>query len=78
MTNKKAPTKRQRDELARRKAMGIALIQRPLKFIQARTNKIEIKNGEPIVIESDQSKAARYFARYGDGASVNRMAFMCL
>ena len=34
MTNKSAPTQRQKSERARRIAMGIAVIQRPLRLIK--------------------------------------------
>lgn len=36
MTNKSAPTQRQKSERARRIAMGIVVIQRPLRFIARR------------------------------------------
>lgn len=36
MTNKSAPTQRQRDEQSRRIAMGIAVIQKPLRHIRVR------------------------------------------
>lgn len=45
MSNKSAPTQRQRAEYARRKAMGIALIQRPLKYIKNRDTVATEENG---------------------------------
>lgn len=75
MSNKKAITQRQRDERARRVAMGIAVIQRPLKFINARTNTVEVKNGVTTVVRSLKSEIAQRMARIGDGASVKQIAF---
>jgi len=61
MTNKQAPTKRQRDERARRIAMGIAVIQRPLKLIE----KNSLRGDYP---------QARHAADRGDGALVKQIA----
>jgi hypothetical protein len=59
----KRPTQRQKSERARRKAMGIALIQRPLKFIKARTNE-----------HHQEFKDARMAADFGRGEIVQRIA----
>lgn len=61
MTRKEAPTQRQRVERARRKAMGIALIQRPLKYIKARA-------------KDDRYLDAVFCAERGNGALVQRIA----
>lgn len=63
MTNKQAPTKRQRDERARRIAMGIAVIQRPLKHIAGQHG-----------AESYEAKQARIAANKGNGQLVKTMA----
>ncbi len=64
-------TQRKKDELARRKAMPIAVIQRPLKHIRAHTN---TKDKDGIIIESPESRMARYAANRGDGAAVQHSA----
>ena len=60
MTNKSAPTQRQKSERARRIAMGIAVIQRPLRLIE----------------RSDATVYAgvRHLANSGDGAFVKGVA----
>lgn len=63
MTNKQAPTKRQRDERARRIAMGIAVIQRPLKHIQSAYGEFDRR-----------SKTARIAANKGAGQLVKTIA----
>lgn len=63
MTNKQAPTKKQRDERARRIAMGIAVIQRPLKHIAG-------KHGE----WSYETRQARIAANQGNGQAVKHIA----
>jgi hypothetical protein len=63
VSNKNAPTKRQRDERARRIAMGIAVIQRPLKHIAG-------KHGD----YSYEYKQARIAANKGNGHIVKTMA----
>lgn len=76
---KTVPTQRQRQELARRKAMGIAVIQRPLKFIAGRTNTVERdKAGNICKVESVLYKNARMFANQGDGQAVNYIARHCM
>jgi len=67
VSNKRAPTKKQRDERARRAAMGIAVIQRPLKFIEARH-----------VAGSSMYKAARLEAKNGQGHMVKQLALHSL
>lgn len=68
-------TERQKSELARRKAMGIALIQKPLRFIAAKTNTMEADvKGVLQKVESFFSKEARYAASKGNGATVNAIA----
>jgi len=63
VSNKQAPTKKQRAERARRAAMGIAVIQRPLKFIKDRH-----------VAGSSIYKAARLEAKHGQGHMVKQLA----
>lgn len=63
-------TKNQRNNLAKRKAMGIALIQRPLRYIKARTSTIV----DDIRTESAVGKTARYAANRGDGMTVKQIA----
>lgn len=74
--NKNAPTQRQRKERARRQAMGIALIHRPLKYIKSRTDEKSIDEITKVVTfyESSQSKQARHAATHGNGALVQRIA----
>lgn len=68
-------TERQRKELARRKAMGIALIERPLRFIGDKTNTVTVKDGKPVVEPSPRFIDAHRFASRGDGAMVRRIAY---
>jgi len=75
MSNKQAPTKRQRDERARRIAMGIAVIQRPLRYIATKTNTRNTdEHGVSQIIESFQYTAAKHAAKNGDGFMVNWIA----
>lgn len=72
---KKIVSQHQRNERARRKVMGVALIQRPLKYIRSRTNMIEKDvNGNPIVVQSAQSRRATRAAKFGWGETVQRIA----
>ena len=71
---KTTPTIRQKTEHARRKAMGLALIQRPLRFIASRTNSVKIENGVTMVMQSDLFRYAKLCANMGDGGAVNRAA----
>ncbi len=66
MTNKNAPTKRQRDERARRVVMGLAVIQRPLKQI-ARIHGAHGPYAE-----------ARFHANRGHGHAVTMMAWLSI
>jgi len=64
-----------KDELARRKRMGIALVERPLRFIAAKTNKVgKDEKGNAIVIESDEFKNAKIWHKDGLGWAVQRIA----
>lgn len=71
----KQVTQRQKDELARRKAMPIALIQRPLKFIAA--NDVTLVTGTDGVqrkVLGDDYVWARYCADAGRGREVQQAA----
>ena len=71
----KAVSQHQRDELARRKAMGIALIQRPLRYIAARTNTTEPDaKGFMRKVASRDFQIARLAADLGRGEVVQRIA----
>ena len=76
MTNKRALTKKQRDNQAKYKAMGIAVIQRPLRLIRERTNTKSTDEITGVVTfhESNESRHARYAANAGNGAFVQRIA----
>jgi len=67
MTKKNALTQRQRDERVRRVAMGLAVIQRPLKQIA----KIHGAFG-PYAAE------ARIMANRGNGHAVTKMAWLSI
>lgn len=69
---------RQREELARRKRMGIGLIEKPLQFIAERTDTYVLVKGVKTRIESDKTKEARMAAKCGAGGFVRRMALNCL
>jgi hypothetical protein len=72
---KNKPTERQKSELARRRAMGVALIIRPLKFIAEKVNSVfRNERGELEKTEGWQFIVARRFADLGDGAEVQRFA----
>lgn len=71
----KSVTQRQKDERARRKAMPIALIQRPLRLIASLTNRLELdKKGGSVVVASGAYKDARGCANKGNGAAVQSIA----
>lgn len=73
----KQATPRQRAELARRKAMPIALIQRPLKHIAERdSEKVTGPNGVIRIVMGPTYEMARQHANAGNGAAVQRMARM--
>lgn len=76
---KTVATQRQKSELARRKVMGIAVIQRPLKFIAAKTNTVDRDiEGKVRVVTSPLYEYARNCASAGDGGAVNRLARNCI
>jgi len=76
---KKQLTERQKSEFARRKAMCIALIIKPLKFIADRTNTLERdEKGVLRTVESVLSRQARIAASCGDGAGVQYLARIAL
>ena len=64
-------TKKQRDNQAKRKALGIATIAKPLRYI---TSKTMITDGDGKRHESPEAKAARYAANRGDSLTVKRIA----
>lgn len=71
----KQVTERQRKELARRKAMGIALIQRPLKHIRAADSyKVTGEDGVERIAFGPAYTKARIQADQGHGAAVQRIA----
>ncbi len=66
---------KQRKERARRKAMGIALIERPLRLIAALSNTKDEKGN---TVESREYKEARRAANYGSGGFVRGTARVAL
>lgn len=68
-------TPRQRQERARRQAMGIALIQRPLRLIGAMTNTFTVKHGRPHTTASPDYQIAAEYASRGFGAGVRATAY---
>ena len=69
------PTPRQIAERARRKAMPIALIQKPLRLIESEDWFTELDSkGVPRKVAGPSAIYARYMASHGDGAAVNRIA----
>lgn len=79
---KREPTKHQEQELDRRKAMPVALIQRPLKFIASRVgdssdNTHSTESATTIKSSHKDSpiyKAAALFANRGEGALLQSIA----
>ena len=71
-------TDKQRKNLAKRKATGVALIERPLRFIGAKTNTVTVVDGKPKVSASWQFKDALAHARAGFGLGVRLVAFEVL
>jgi len=69
---------RQREELARRKRMGVGLIEKPLRFIAEQTDTYAMVKGVKTRIESETTKFARIAAKHGDGGYVRWAAFSCL
>lgn len=71
----KQVTPRQRAERARRKAMGIALIQKPLRFIANRdSHLVSNKDGTTSRVFGPMYGLAKVLANIGDGAGVQRRA----
>ncbi len=71
----KQVSQHRKDELARRKRMGIALVQRPLRFIAAKTNTVgKDEKGNATVIESGEFMYAKHQASRGHGRHVQSMA----
>ncbi len=71
----KQVSQHRKDELARRKRMGIALVQRPLRFIGAKTNTVgKDEKGNATVIESGEFMYAKHQASRGHGNNVQFMA----
>lgn len=68
-------TPRQRKERARRQAMGIALIQRPLRFIDAATHSYTVKKGRSLQTASPDYAIAHEYASRGFGAGVRATAY---
>jgi hypothetical protein len=54
--------------------MGIALIQRPLRFIGDKTNAVKMIDGKPKVVASPDFELACRFARDGYGPAVQHIA----
>ena len=77
LANKNA-SPRQRDELARRKRMGVGLIEKPLRFIAEQTDTYVLVNGVKTRAESEATKDARIAAKHGDGGYVRWTALHCL
>ncbi len=71
----KQVSQHRKDELARRKAMGIARVERPLRFIAAKTNTVgKDEKGNATVIESGEFMYAKDQAARGNGLSVQQIA----
>lgn len=64
-----------KNEQERRKRMGIARVDRPLRFIGAKTNTVgKDEKGNATVIESGEFQYAKHQAARGDGRAVQSMA----
>ena len=73
------PTPRQIAERARRKAMPIALIQKPLRLIESKDWFTELDSkGVPKKIKGPSAIAARFYASCGKGAEVKAIALQFL
>ena len=71
----KQVSQHRKDELARRKRMGIARVERPLRFIAAKTNTVgKDEKGNTVVIESGEFIYAKRQAARGHGQQVQFMA----
>jgi len=65
----------QKDEQERRKRMGIARVERPLRFIAAKTNTVgKDEKGNAVVLESVDFQYAKECAECGDGRRVQHLA----
>ena len=73
---KKQITARQKSELARRKVMGVALAQKPLKFIKSRDSHRDSATGE--MRTGTYYKWAKSYADGGQGQAVQALAAMYL
>lgn len=62
------------EKQARWVAQGVALIQRPLRYIKNATAKTELVNGEKVTTFSKIFYSAHYAARVGDGQTVQLIA----
>lgn len=72
---KNIPTPRQKSELARRKAMPLALIQRPLKHIAERDHsRVSNKDGTTSIVMGLMYIKARLYADAGLGQGVRYVA----
>ena len=68
-------SQRQKDERARRKAMPLALIQRPLKHIAERDHsRVTNADGGTSIVMGETYKAARRWADAGLGNAVRYLA----
>ena len=66
---------RQRAELARRKRMGVGMIEKPLRFIGSRTNSVgPDRRGAMVPVLSSCYELARGYANDGNGYAVRSMA----
>lgn len=66
-----------KNEQDRRKAMGIARVERPLRFIAAKTNTVgKDEKGNTVVTESGEFIYAKHQASRGQGRHVQSMALL--
>ena len=73
----KQVSQHRKDELARRKRMGIARVERPLRFIAAKTNTVgKDEKGNTVVTESGEFIYAKHQASRGQGRHVQSMALL--
>jgi len=63
------------EDRARRKAMGVALVQSPLKFIRSKTDTKTVNaKGETVIDMSEATKMALYSIRDDGGRIVQELA----
>lgn len=67
-------TQRQKDERARRKAMPIALVQKPLRYIQGNLNTKALVNGQVQMVVHPIAADATYLSARGLGGIVREIA----